>query len=297
MTKIISISNHKGGVGKTTSVLNIGHGLARKGKDVLLIDLDPQGNLSQSLLVNYGADWIKQKDVYLSLIGKNKELEPLELIWNHDEHIHMHSDPEYGGPINPRTYKHSHNQGRLHLVCSTINLSGAELELSGEAGREYILSELLQQLFKRTKKEGLQYGYRFTYDYVLIDTPPSIGLLTINSLTASDYVVVPVQAQFLAVMGLQKLLEAIAKIKSRLNKRLKVGGVFLTQYTDRHKLDNFVKLHLKSDKSYKVFKTAIRNSKALATAPIYNKSIFDYDITSLGAQDYSNLVDEILKLK
>lgn len=286
MTKIISISNHKGGVGKTTSVVNIGHGLARKGKNVLLIDLDPQGNLSQSLLENYGTNYHQDLDIYLSLIRELPGLRPIPLIKTFDEH--MLTAPEDRGRSSRYPYNEA-DQGRVHLIYSTINLSGVELELSGEPGREYILSELIQGLIRSRKK-----GY---YDYVLIDTPPSIGLLTINSLTASDYVLIPVQAQYLAVLGLKKLLEAIAKIKSRLNKKLKVGGIFLTQYTDRHKLDNFVKRYLKKEKGLKVLSTAIRTNKPLATAPIYNKSIFEYDKNSNGAQDYSDLVDEILKLK
>lgn len=283
MPKIISISNHKGGVGKTTSVVNIGHGLARKGKNVLLIDLDPQGNLSQSLLEDYGTKHHQASDIYLSLIRELPGLRPITLIDTYEEfNLYGHEDSNL-------RYPYHLNHGRVHLIYSTINLSGAELELSGEPGREYILSELIQDLIKSRKK-----GY---YDYVLIDTPPSIGLLTINSLTASHYVLIPVQAQYLAVLGLKKLLEAIAKIKSRLNKKLKVGGIFLTQYTDRHKLDNFVKRYLKKEKGLKVLSTAIRTNKPLATAPIYNKSIFEYDKNSNGAQDYSDLVDEILKLK
>lgn len=263
MSKVITISNHKGGVGKTTSVLNIGVGLTRRNKDVLLIDLDPQANLTQSLL--------KQD-------GPQKE----------DQHKTKRSSNIYeamtgGGPLSPIHIKRPPG-GSLDLIPSTIDLSGAELELNGEPGREYILTELL----KKTKK---------SYDFILIDTPPSIGLLTINSLTASDYVIIPVQAQYLAVVGLTKLTEAIEKVKARLNKDLKVGGVFLTQYTERHNLDKQVEEYLRKQVPYKIFKTAIRNNKALATAPIYFQDVFEYDKNSTGAEDYQALANEILNIR
>ena len=173
MSKVISISNHKGGVGKTTSAINIGAGLNKLGKKVLLIDLDPQANLSQSLgLIN------QNKNIYGAIRGEYK-LQPVEVLKG------------------------------LSVVPSTLDLSGAEVELSGEAGREYILKELIDPIKKQ-------------YDYVIIDSPPSLGLLTINSFTASDEVFIPLQAQYLALQGLTKLVEVIDKIKKRLNKNLKV---------------------------------------------------------------------------
>ena len=248
MSKVISLSNHKGGVGKTTSTINIGAGLNRLKKKVLLIDLDPQANLSQSLgIIEPG------KTIYGALKGEYK-LEPMEIIPG------------------------------LDLIPSTLDLSGAEIELSGEAGREYILKELIDPL-------------RGSYDYILIDSPPSLGLLTINAFTASDEVYIPLQAQYLALQGLTKLMEVIAKIKSRLNKDLKVGGVFVTQYDNRKVLNRNVVETIKSHYKDQVFKTAIRDNIALAEAPTQGLDIFRYNPKSYGAEDYLSLCKEILKAK
>jgi len=248
MSKVISLSNHKGGVGKTTSTINIGAGLNSLKKKVLLIDLDPQANLSQSLGIIEPT-----KTIYGALKGEYK-LEPLEILKG------------------------------LDLIPSTLDLSGAEIELSGEAGREYILKELIDPL-------------RGSYDYILIDSPPSLGLLTINAFTASDEVYIPLQAQYLALQGLTKLMEVIAKIKSRLNKDLKVGGVFVTQYDNRKVLNRNVVETIKSHYKDQVFKTAIRDNIALAEAPTQGLDIFRYNPKSYGAEDYLSLCKEILKTK
>ena len=248
MSKVISLSNHKGGVGKTTSTINIGAGLNRLKKKVLLIDLDPQANLSQSLGIEE-----PERTIYGALKGEYK-LEPMEIIPG------------------------------LDLIPSTLDLSGAEIELSGEAGREYILKELIDPL-------------RGSYDYILIDSPPSLGLLTINAFTASDEVYIPLQAQYLALQGLTKLMEVIAKIKSRLNKDLKVGGVFVTQYDNRKVLNRNVVETIKSHYKDQVFKTAIRDNIALAEAPTQGLDIFRYNPKSYGAEDYLSLCKEILKAK
>ena len=248
MSKVISISNHKGGVGKTTSAINIGAGLNKLGKKILLIDLDPQANLSQSLgLID------QERNIYGAIRGEYK-LEPIEIIKG------------------------------LDVIASTLDLSGAEVELSGEAGREYILRELIEPL-------------RRSYDYILIDSPPSLGLLTINSFTASDEIFIPLQAQYLALQGLTKLMEVIDKIKKRLNKSLVVGGVFITQYDSRKVLNRDVEATIKTHFKDKVFKTKIRDNVALAEAPTQAQDIFRYQAKSYGAQDYLSLCKEILKSK
>ncbi len=247
MGKVISISNHKGGVGKTTSSINIGAGLVKLKKKVLLIDLDPQANLSQSLGVLE-----PELNIYGALRG-DYELQPIEII-----------------------------EG-LYLVPSTLDLSGAEVEMSGEPGREYILKELIDPI-------------KDNYDFIIIDSPPSLGLLTINSFTASDEILIPLQAQYLALQGLTKLLEVVDKIKKRLNKGLKVGGVFITQYDKRKVLNrdvaSTIDLHFKDT----VFKTKIRDNIALAEAPAQGLDIFRYNPKSYGAEDYLKLSKEILKL-
>jgi len=244
--KVISISNHKGGVGKTTSAINIGAGLNLLKKKVLLIDLDPQANLTQSLgLTNEAIN------IYGALRGEYK-LQPIEILKG------------------------------LDVIPSTLDLSGAEVELSSEPGREYILKELIEPL-------------RASYDFIIIDSPPSLGLLTINSFTASDEILIPLQAQYLALQGLAKLVEVVDKIKQRLNKGLKVGGVFITQYDSRKVLNRDVVDTIQAHFNDEVFKTKIRDNIALAEAPSQGLDIFRYSSKSNGAEDYLALSKEILK--
>jgi chromosome partitioning protein len=246
MSKIISISNHKGGVGKTTSAINIGAGLNLLKKKVLLIDLDPQANLTQSLgLIN------QERNIYGALKGEYK-LEPIEILKG------------------------------LDIIPSTLDLSGAEIELSSEPGREYILKELIEPL-------------RSSYDFIIIDSPPSLGLLTINSFTASDEILIPLQAQYLALQGLAKLVEVVDKIKGRLNKGLKVGGVFITQYDNRKVLNRDVVDTIQAHFKDEVFNTKIRDNIALAEAPAQGLDIFRYNSKTYGAEDYLALSKEILK--
>lgn len=245
MTKIISFSNHKGGVGKTTSTVNVGVALAKKlGKKVLLLDLDPQANLTQSLQVPN-----TEYNTYGALIGRYGLL-PVKV------------------------------ENNLYVVPSTLDLSGAEIELSAETGREYILRELLEPIAKN-------------YDFILIDTPPSLGLLTINSFAASDSVFIPLQAEYLALQGLAKLTEIIAKIQKRLNKKLQLGGVFITQYDSRKLLNREVAETIESHLGNRVLKTRIRDNVALAEAPSVHRDIFDYNPSSNGAKDYLSLAKEI----
>ncbi len=245
MSKVISISNHKGGVGKTTSAINLGAGLNKLGKRVLLIDLDPQANLSQSLgLVD------QERTIYGALRGEYK-LQPIQVI------------------------------AGLDLIPSTLDLSGAEIEMSGEAGREYILRELVDPI-------------KSSYDYVLIDSPPSLGLLTINAFTASDEVFIPLQAQYLALQGLTKLLEVIDKITKRLNKDLRVGGVFITQYDGRKVLNRDVVATIGAHFQDQLFKTMVRDNIALAEAPSQGLDIFRYNPKSYGAEDYLSLSQEVI---
>ena len=246
MSKVISISNHKGGVGKTTSAINIGAGLNLLKKKVLLIDLDPQANLTQSLgLIN------EPINIYGALRGEYK-LQPIEILKG------------------------------LDIIPSTLDLSGAEIELSSEPGREYILKELIEPL-------------RASYDFIIIDSPPSLGLLTINSFTASDEILIPLQAQFLALQGLAKLVEVIDKIKGRLNKELKIGGVFITQYDSRKVLNRDVVETIQAHFKDQVFKTKVRDNIALAEAPAQGLDIFRYSSKSYGAEDYLALSKEVLK--
>lgn len=248
MSKVISISNHKGGVGKTTSTVNIGAGLNKLGKKVLLIDLDPQANLSQSLgLIEH------ERNIYGALRG-DYSLEPITVLKG------------------------------LDVIPSTLDLSGAEVEMNSEAGREYLLRELIEPI-------------RTSYDYILIDSPPSLGLLTINAFTASDRILIPLQSHFLAIQGMTKLIEVVDKIKKRLNRELEIGGVFITQYDSRKVLNRDVVTTVQSHFKENLFNTKIRDNIALAEAPAQALDIFRYQPKSYGAEDYLSLSKEILKRK
>lgn len=245
MSKVISISNHKGGVGKTTSAINLGAGLNKLGKRILLIDLDPQANLSQSLGILE-----PERTIYGAIRGEYK-LQPIEILPG------------------------------LDVIPSTLDLSGAEVEMSSEPGREYILRELIEPI-------------RSSYDYILIDSPPSLGLLTLNSFVASDEVLIPLQAQYLALQGMTKLIEVIGKIQKRLNKELKVKGVFITQYDSRKVLNRDVVVAIERYFPDEVFSTKIRDNIALAEAPAQGIDIFRYSPKSSGAEDYLALSRELL---
>lgn len=244
MGVIISLLNHKGGVGKTTSAINIGAGLAELGKSALLIDLDPQANLTLSLGLPRSPNTI-----YQALRGE--------------------------APLMPVNVKE-----RLDVVIATLDLSGAEMELINEAGREFILRELLEPV-------------RLKYDYIIIDCPPSLGLLTLNALTSSDMVIIPLQTEFLAMQGLAKIKQVIQKVKLRLNKKLTIGGVVATMYDNRKVLNRDVVETIQKYFGELVFKTYIRDNVALAEAPAQRKDIFAYNRNSAGAEDYLALCQEL----
>lgn len=243
----IAISNHKGGVGKTTSTVNIGAGLALLKKKVLLIDLDAQANLSQCFGIKD-----PEKTVYGSLRG------------------------DY--PLTP--YEVNEN---LDVVPSCLDLAGIELEIGSKIGREKILSKLLAPIEKN-------------YDFILFDCPPSLGLIIVNAFSAADKVYIPLQAQFLALHGLDKLMEIMGMVKEDLNSKLEIEGVFITQYDKRKVLNRDISESVKEYFKDKVFKTIIRDNVSLAEAPASSQDIFSYAPHSIGALDYNNLVKEIIKL-
>jgi chromosome partitioning protein len=245
MSVIISLLNHKGGVGKTTSAINIGAALAKLDKKVLLLDLDPQANLTISLGIPR-----QRITIYENMRGE-AEITPFEVKEN------------------------------LEVVTSTLDLSGAEMELINEAGREFILRELFEPL-------------QHEYDFIIIDCPPSLGLLTLNALTASNFVYIPMQTEFLAMQGLAKIKQITDKVRFRLNKKLDIGGVIATMYDSRKVLNRDVVSTIKKYFGDKVFETMIRENVALAEAPAHRKDIFDYSPSSNGAKDYLALAQEIV---
>lgn len=251
MTKVISFVNHKGGVGKTTTTLNLGQALAKfHNQKVLLIDLDPQANLSSSL----GFDTDNGvKTIYEALNGKS------------DLPINKVSDS-------------------FHIVLSSLDLSASEMELSSVISRETLLKRLLEPILNQ-------------YDYILIDCSPSIGLLTINALTASTGTIIILQSEFLALKGMQKLLQTIDNIKQYTNPTLAFYGVLLTQFDERLNLNKEVEQTMLNHFEDKLFKTKIRKNIALAEAPSTGQSIFEYNPSSNGAIDYKQFANELIQLK
>lgn len=251
MTKIIAVLNHKGGVGKTTTTINLAAALQQKKKRVLAIDMDGQANLTES----FGLSNEEEQTVYGAMKGKY----PLPLV---------------------------ETAGGVTVVPSCLDLSAAEAELINEPGRELILSGLIAKSLDHRK-----------FDYILIDCPPSLGLLTLNALTAADYLIIPVQAQFLAMRGMAKIMNVIATVQERLNPKLAIGGIVITQFDKRKTLNKSVAELVKDSFCDKVFKTVIRDNVSLAEAPIKGKNIFEYSKNSNGAKDYMALAQEVLKLK
>ena len=250
MGKIVSIANQKGGVGKTTTSINLSTILAKKGKKVLLIDADPQGNASSGI----GIEKEVEESVYDILIN--------------DEEIEK---------VVKKT-----NIKNLSVCPSNINLAGAEVELVSMMSREYRLKEKLDNI----KNE---------YDFVVIDCPPSLGLITLNAFTASDSVLIPVQCEYYALEGLGQLINTINLVKKHLNKNLEIEGALLTMYDARTNLSNEVVKEVKKYFDDKVYKNVIPRNIKLSEAPSYGMPITIYDPRSKGAKSYEKFVKEFLK--
>ncbi len=250
--KTIAFANQKGGVGKTTSVINCGAALAKAGHKVLLVDLDPQGHLTTGLGIN---DQSITNTLY-ELIKDEASLEECLV-------------------------KLDHYQDHLLLLPSSVSLSAVENELASVPGREYLLKEALDQL-------------NSPCDYILLDCPPSLGLLTINAFVAASEIYIPLQCEFLAMHGMSKLIEVAEVVKKRLNPNLKFSGVICTMYDGRKSLNKEVVEKIEEHFGDKLFKTLIRNNVSLAEAPGFGEDIFSYKPNSVGAWDYKRLVEEII---
>ena len=251
MGKIVSIANQKGGVGKTTTSINLSTILAKKGKKVLMIDADPQGNASS---------------------GVGVDREEIELS-------------TYDILINESTFEDvvkKTNIKNLDLCPSNINLAGAEVELVSVISREHRLKEKLE-----TVKDN--------YDFIIIDCPPSLGLITLNAFTASDSVLIPVQCEYYALEGLGQLLNTISLVKKHLNKDIEIEGALLTMYDIRTNLSNQVVKEVKKYFNDKVYKNVIPRNVKLSEAPSYGMPISMYDPRSKGAKSYEKFVKEFLK--
>ena len=246
MGKVISIANQKGGVGKTTTTVNLGTILARKGKKVLLIDADPQGNATSGLGVE-----------------KEVEFSTYDILVN---------ETEIDDAIQETIIKN------LKVCPSNINLAGAEVELVSMMSREQRLKEKLEEA-------------REKFDYILIDCPPSLGLITLNSFTASDSVLIPIQCEYYA-----QLINTINLVKKHLNKNIQIEGALLTMYDIRTNLSNQVVKEVKKYFDNKVYKTVIPRNVRLSEAPSYGMPITEYDPRSKGAKSYIKFAKEFLKI-
>ncbi len=244
-TSIISVINQKGGTGKTTTAINLGSALHREGKKVLLVDLDPQANLSYSL------DVVDPKLTLADLFTGGGELG--ETIINREG---------------------------MDILPGSNELVDVEISLVGQENREQFLRQILEEA------QG--------YDYILIDCPPSLSLLTVNARTASDEVVIPLQMEVLTLQGLGQILATVEKIKAAFNPKLKVKGIVIVMYDQRRKLSQEIQEYLTQNVAERIFTTRIRLNVKLAEAPSFGKSILYYDSSSYGAKDYKALAREFL---
>lgn len=247
---IIAVLNQKGGVGKTTTAINLSAYLAKTGKSVLLVDFDPQGNATSGL----GLDKYTVNTVHETI---NKKITADKAITET-------------------------NYENLYVMPANASLATLELELVSALRREFQLKDVLQEL---------------EYDYIIIDCPPSLGLLTINALTAADYLLVPVQAEYYALEGLTQLMSVMQQVKQGLNTNLELIGVVVTMHDSRTSLSDQVYEELKKYFGDKVLKTVIPRNVRLAEAPSHGKPIYDHDKWSKGARAYKNLSKEILKVR
>jgi len=252
MSKIISIVNQKGGVGKTTTAVNLSAYLASYGKEVLLVDIDPQANATSGIGIDHKN---LQHGVYEALIGQK----PLYSV-----------------------IKHTIQSG-YKVAPATMSLAGAGIELVGMDNREFRLQQVLDEI-------------KHEYDYIIIDGPPSLGLLTVNSLVAADEILIPIQSEYYALEGLGQLLETISLVQANLKPNLGVMGAVITMFDKRNRLSSSVMNELYQYFPNRVFRSVIPRSVKLAEAPSYGRSIFHYDPGSKGGKAYSRLAKEIILL-
>ena len=250
MSKVYAITNQKGGVGKTTTSINLSAYLAAAGRKVMLIDLDPQANSSTGL----GVAHTGQSSIYEVLVQSGVSLSDVAV---------------------------QNSRPNLTVVPSTVDLAGAEIELVDIPEREYRMRRAIEP-------------FRREYDYILIDCPPSLGLLTLNALTAADGVLIPMQCEYLPLEGLSQLLNSVKMVRARFNPTLEIGGVILTMFDPRTRLATEVVREIRTHFPKEVFQTVIGRNVRLSEAPSHGKSILEYDPNSPGALAYRALAEEVI---
>ncbi|MFL2890077.1 MAG: ParA family protein [Pelagibacteraceae bacterium] len=250
--KILAVINQKGGVGKTTTVINLAAALASKGKKILVIDLDPQGNATTGLGKSNNSE---DKSIYNLLIGKNILNEVIQ----------------------------ESNIGGLDLISSNVNLSGLEVETANDSNRAFLLKEIFKSESGKLLEE---------YENIFIDCPPSLSLLTIMALVAADELLVPLQTEFFALEGITQLVKTIDRIKLNLNPSLNIRGILLTMFDKRNKLSSQVDKEARDYFKEKVYQTVIPRNVRLSEAPSHGMPCVVYDKTCLGSKSYFKLADE-----
>ncbi len=254
MNKVIAIANQKGGVGKTTTAINLSSCMAETGKKVLIIDLDPQGNTTSGLGIDKNN---VESTVYELMLDECSIKEAIKKV-------------DIDGVEN------------LSIIPANVNLAGAEIELLGIKDKEFILKNAVDYIAD-------------DYDYIFIDCPPSLNMLTVNAMTTADSVLVPIQCEYYALEGISQLLHTIDLVHSRLNSKLKINGVVFTMYDGRTNLSNDVVASVKDNLNTKIYKTIIPRNVRLAEAPSHGLPININDPKSAGAESYRNLAKEIIE--
>jgi len=255
--RILALANQKGGVGKTTTAINLGTALAAIGERVLIVDLDPQGNASTGLGIDRRNRNCSTYDVLIGEANLREAVVPTAVP-------------------------------RLHIACSTMDLSGLELELGKTPGRAFRLRDAIVALNTNAEPDT-------DYTYVLVDCPPSLNLLTVNAMAASDSILVPLQCEFFALEGLSQLLQTVEQVRTTLNPTLTIHGIVLTMFDSRNNLSNQVVADVRQFMGSKVYNTMIPRNVRISEAPSYGKPVLVYDLKCVGSDAYLKLATEVIQ--